>query len=191
MKKMWVIHSWPWYWLVWPWWGGRMYWIMTRVSSNISVPSTYLDITNVMLLCAVGSSNTGCMPDDNIYVVQVPRNIKICTKQYPRLGFDSQNTWNISPSQPESQATYGFLLCILDENDHVIIIEPNHTILSPYRTQTCWPPTSPRAHKWPTSSLWAYCMSSAGMASVSACTASLSSFIQQCGTRLYGTQGWF
>ena len=21
-KRMWVIHSWPWYWLVWPWWGG-------------------------------------------------------------------------------------------------------------------------------------------------------------------------
>ena len=39
---MWVIHSWPWYWLVWPWWGGRMYRVVTRVTTDISVPSTYL-----------------------------------------------------------------------------------------------------------------------------------------------------
>ena len=39
---MWVIHSWPWYWLVWPWWGGRMYRIVTGVTSDVGVPSTYL-----------------------------------------------------------------------------------------------------------------------------------------------------
>ena len=37
-----VIHSWPWYWLVWPWWGGQMYQIMTGVTSDVGVPSTYL-----------------------------------------------------------------------------------------------------------------------------------------------------
>ena len=39
-----VIHSWAWYWLtvVWPWWGGRMYWIVTGVTSDVGVPSTYL-----------------------------------------------------------------------------------------------------------------------------------------------------
>ena len=42
MKKMWVIHLWPWYWLVWPWWDGRMYRIMTGVTSDVGVPSTYL-----------------------------------------------------------------------------------------------------------------------------------------------------
>ena len=42
MKRMRVIHSWPWYWLVWPWWGGRMYRIVTGVTSDIGVPSTYL-----------------------------------------------------------------------------------------------------------------------------------------------------
>ena len=42
MKRMWVIHSWPWYWLVWPWWGGRMYWIVNGVTSDVGVPSTYL-----------------------------------------------------------------------------------------------------------------------------------------------------
>ena len=42
IKRMRVIHSWPWYWLVWPWWGGRMYRIMTGVTSDVGVPSTYL-----------------------------------------------------------------------------------------------------------------------------------------------------
>ena len=42
MKRMWVIYSWPWCWLVWPWWGGRMYQIVTGVTSDIGVPSTYL-----------------------------------------------------------------------------------------------------------------------------------------------------
>ena len=47
MKKQWtkrmrVIHSWPWYWLMWPWWGGRMYRIVTGVTSDVGVPSTYL-----------------------------------------------------------------------------------------------------------------------------------------------------
>ena len=32
----------PWYWLVWPWWGGRMYRIVTGVTSDVGVPSTYL-----------------------------------------------------------------------------------------------------------------------------------------------------
>ena len=41
-EKIWVIHSWPWYWLVWPWWGGRMYRILTGVTSDVVVPSTYL-----------------------------------------------------------------------------------------------------------------------------------------------------
>ena len=41
-KRMWVIHSWPWYWLVWPWWGGQMYRIVTGVTSDVGVPSTYL-----------------------------------------------------------------------------------------------------------------------------------------------------
>ena len=41
-KRMWVIHSWPWYWLVWPWWGGQMYWIVTVVTSDVGVLSTYL-----------------------------------------------------------------------------------------------------------------------------------------------------
>ena len=40
-EKDWVIHSWPWYWLVWPWWGGRMYRIVTGVTSDVGVPSTY------------------------------------------------------------------------------------------------------------------------------------------------------
>ena len=35
-----VSHSW--YWLVWPWWGGRMYRIVTGVTSDVGVPSTYL-----------------------------------------------------------------------------------------------------------------------------------------------------
>ena len=35
-------HSWPWYWLVWPWWGGLMYQIVTGVTSDVGVPSTYL-----------------------------------------------------------------------------------------------------------------------------------------------------
>ena len=30
------------YWLVWPWWRGRMYWIVTGVTSDVGVPSTYL-----------------------------------------------------------------------------------------------------------------------------------------------------
>ena len=41
-KRMRVIHSWPWYWRLWPWWGGRMYRIMTGVTSDVGVPSTYL-----------------------------------------------------------------------------------------------------------------------------------------------------
>ena len=42
MKRVWVIHSWPRYWLVWPWWGGWMYRIVTGVTSDVGVPSTYL-----------------------------------------------------------------------------------------------------------------------------------------------------
>ena len=38
-KRMWVVHSWPWCWQVWPWWGGRMFRIVT---SDVGVPSTYL-----------------------------------------------------------------------------------------------------------------------------------------------------
>ena len=45
-KRMWVIYSRPWYWLVWPWWGGRMYQIVTGVTYDIRVPSTYL-VTSV------------------------------------------------------------------------------------------------------------------------------------------------
>ena len=41
-RKGWVIHSWPWYWILWPWWGGWMYRIVTRVTSDNDVPSTYL-----------------------------------------------------------------------------------------------------------------------------------------------------
>ena len=48
-KRMWVIHSWPWYWLVWPWWGGRMYRIMNGVTSDVGVPSTYLVTCHYML----------------------------------------------------------------------------------------------------------------------------------------------
>ena len=48
-KRMWVIHSWPWYWLVWPWWGGRMYGIVNRVTSDVGVPSTYL-VDNVPVI---------------------------------------------------------------------------------------------------------------------------------------------
>ena len=47
-KRIRVIHSWPWYWLVLPWWCGRMYWIVNGVTSNVGVPSTYL----VCLWCA-------------------------------------------------------------------------------------------------------------------------------------------
>ena len=43
-KMMWVIHSWPWYWPVWLWWGERKYRIVTGVTSDIGVPSTYLEI---------------------------------------------------------------------------------------------------------------------------------------------------
>ena len=41
-KRMWVINSWPWCWLVWPWCGGRMYRIVNGVTSDVGVPSTYL-----------------------------------------------------------------------------------------------------------------------------------------------------
>ena len=41
-KRIWVIHSWPWYRLVWPWCGGRMYQIVTGVTSDVGVPSAYL-----------------------------------------------------------------------------------------------------------------------------------------------------
>ena len=40
-----VIHPFmtmSWYWLVWPWWGGRMYRIVTGVTSDVGVPSIYL-----------------------------------------------------------------------------------------------------------------------------------------------------
>ena len=47
-KRMWVIYSWPWYWLVWPWWGGRMYRIVTGVTSDVGMPSTYLVSTFLM-----------------------------------------------------------------------------------------------------------------------------------------------
>ena len=42
---MWVIHSWPWYWLVWPWWRGQMYRIVTGVTSDVGVPLTYLVVS--------------------------------------------------------------------------------------------------------------------------------------------------
>ena len=41
-KRMWVVHSWPCYSLMWPWWDGRMYRIVTGVTSDVEVPSTYL-----------------------------------------------------------------------------------------------------------------------------------------------------
>ena len=50
-KRMWVIHSWPWYLLVWPWWGGRMYRIVNGVTSDVGVLSTYL-----VCFCVAASS---------------------------------------------------------------------------------------------------------------------------------------
>ena len=41
-KRMWAIHSRPCYWLVWPRWGGQMYRIVTGVTSDVGMPSTYL-----------------------------------------------------------------------------------------------------------------------------------------------------
>ena len=41
----WFTDGYMWHWgrnLVWPWWGERMYWIVTRVTSDVGVPSTYL-----------------------------------------------------------------------------------------------------------------------------------------------------
>ena len=48
-ERMWVIHSWPCYWLVWPWWGGRMYRIMT---SDVGLLSTYL-VSNRSQMCGI------------------------------------------------------------------------------------------------------------------------------------------
>ena len=48
-RKGWVIHSSPWYWLVWPWWGWRVYRIVTGVTSDVGVPSTYLVINHLFL----------------------------------------------------------------------------------------------------------------------------------------------
>ena len=55
---MWVIHSWPWYWLVWPWWGGQMYRIVTGVTSDVSVPSTHL--VHYGLLASLGHLEPWC-----------------------------------------------------------------------------------------------------------------------------------
>ena len=41
-KRMCVIHSWSWYYKVWPWWGGQVYLIVTGVTSDVGVPLTYL-----------------------------------------------------------------------------------------------------------------------------------------------------
>ena len=43
-KRMWVTHSWPCYRLrlMWPWWSGRMYQLVTGLTYDIGVPSTYL-----------------------------------------------------------------------------------------------------------------------------------------------------
>ena len=62
MKRMRVIHSWPWYWLVWPWWGGRMYRIVTGVTSDVGVPSTYLVLTafEVNLYSVLAQANLRC-----------------------------------------------------------------------------------------------------------------------------------
>ena len=43
-----VIDSWSGYWLVWPWWGERMYRIATGVTSDVSV-STYVVLHNIYL----------------------------------------------------------------------------------------------------------------------------------------------
>ena len=53
-ERMWVIHPWPWYWLVWPWWGGRMYRIVIGVTADVGVPSIYLVVS-------VWSSHTGSL----------------------------------------------------------------------------------------------------------------------------------
>ena len=39
-KRMWVIYLWSWYWLMWPLLGGRMYRIVTGVTSDVGLPST-------------------------------------------------------------------------------------------------------------------------------------------------------
>ena len=53
-KRMWVIHSWPWYWLVWPWWGRRMYRVMTGVTSDVGMPSTYLVWLDLQIIIFFG-----------------------------------------------------------------------------------------------------------------------------------------
>ena len=48
-KRMWVIHSWPWYWVLWPWWGGWMCRIVTGMTSDVGVLSTYLVIFIILI----------------------------------------------------------------------------------------------------------------------------------------------
>ena len=49
MKGIWVVLSWPRYWLLWPWWDGLMYQIVTGVTSDISVPLIYLVLYHVYI----------------------------------------------------------------------------------------------------------------------------------------------
>ena len=56
-KRMWVIHSWPWYWLVWPWWVGRCTgysdWGDFRRRRAVDISSLiYNVLTNVPEVCS-------------------------------------------------------------------------------------------------------------------------------------------
>ena len=53
--------SWPWYWLVWLWWGGRMYRIVIGVTSDFGVPSTY-----IVLTWTLDKISEGCLADCGI-----------------------------------------------------------------------------------------------------------------------------
>ena len=73
---MWVIHSWPWYWFVWPWWGGRIYRIVTGVTSHVGVPSTYLVCFSVKAIMSFVHGVHRCMPMGMIRVsgiLQTPK----------------------------------------------------------------------------------------------------------------------
>ena len=85
-RKGWVIHSWPWYWLVWPWWGGRMYLIVTSACrQHISLISPLdargtctghpghvihiLSITNVVLWLDLRLTDVANLITSNLIIV--------------------------------------------------------------------------------------------------------------------------
>ena len=103
-KMMWVIISWRWCWLVWPWFGGRLYRIVNGVTSDVGVPSTYL-VWFGFIHC-LPSGNRSCCNENLMSVCLLKQNIRGTSHGFTNI----ESNWNMSRSDWNCSSVHTYRL---------------------------------------------------------------------------------